>query len=125
MRPAGSRSLPVKNSVSPGLGPVGGWSTKLPLHTASTTRACVAVFAVARTGFMSILRSGDVLACSRSRSYPVVAAHTSLLPKDAGQSLVGHGAGMTGLPAAIDAARQFWIGSHTAALRASSHTPMP
>jgi hypothetical protein len=38
---------------------------------------------------------------------PVVAAQTSMLPHVLGQSVNGHGAGMTISPAASDCARQF------------------
>ena len=41
-RPAASRSLPVERSVSPGLGPAGGWSTKVRLATVSSTTVCTA-----------------------------------------------------------------------------------
>jgi hypothetical protein len=37
---------------------------------------------------------------------PVVAAQMSVLPQVAGQSDSGHGAGITGAPAATDCARQ-------------------
>ena len=56
---------------------------------------------------------------------PVVAAQTSMFPQVAGQSARGHGAGMTGAPAASDSARQSWIAGHTAAFRTSIQSPTP
>jgi hypothetical protein len=58
-------------------------------------------------------------------SYPVVADQMSVLPKVAGQSASGQGAGSASCPAASDAARYRCTASQTAASRASVHTPTP
>jgi len=63
--------------------------------------------------------------CHVGFSYPVVADQMSVLPKVAGQSASGHGAGSASCPAASDAARYCCTAGQTAASRASVHTPTP
>jgi hypothetical protein len=56
---------------------------------------------------------------------PVEALKMSSLPKLAGQSLSGHGAGNTRCPALNDAWRQTSMAGQSAARRVSVHTPAP
>jgi hypothetical protein len=57
--------------------------------------------------------------------YPVVALKMSLLPKLAGQSPSGHGAGSTTRPASDDCWRQASIAGQSALRRVSVHVPAP